>query len=130
MLDMIRPMGLLREVARAEAARAARGLLRVHVSEDAAGYTLRADVPGVGASHVTIEAEGDALSVSVAAPASVEDGWRRVRVERAAGAVAQTLRFPFVIDPARVQARLRDGVLEVVVPKAPAAGKVVIPVQA
>lgn len=126
MLDLVHPFDTFRELERAQrrleawfepGVRAATAVPRFQVTEEDQAFALRADVPGAQASDLTIEAEGDALTVRLQTREPAEDGWTLRHVERARGSFTRTFRFPFVIDPSGVQAALTDGVLTVRVAK-------------
>lgn len=90
----------------------------VDVFERNGGYVLRADLPGMSADDVEIEVEDDTLVLrgdrrsdeSVAPEAYL-------RVERPQGRFALQIALPPSIDREGIEARHRDGVLEVTLPK-------------
>jgi HSP20 family protein len=82
-------------------------------------YQLRADLPGVKADDLEINATSDSISISgeVKGQAEVtEDGW--LRQERRVGKFQRAFSLPIAIDPARVEATFENGVLSLVLPKA------------
>ena len=82
--------------------------------EDAAALT--AELPGVDADDLDISVEDDTLTLSGARTApGAADAATWLRRERRFGQFRRSVRLPFRIDPDSVQARLRDGVLQVVV---------------
>ena len=81
-------------------------------------FVLRADLPGMQESDVTIELEDNLLTVSGERKAeheSKQEGF--YRLERAFGAFSRSLTLPQGIDPEAVTAGFENGVLEVRVPK-------------
>ena len=81
-------------------------------------FVLRADLPGLTESDVTIELEDNVLSVSGERKAEHESkGEGFYRVERAFGSFSRSLTLPKGIDPEAVTAAFENGVLEVRVPK-------------
>jgi HSP20 family protein len=80
-------------------------------------YVLRADLAGVREDDVTVQLEGDVLTISGqrAAEHGSERGYHRL--ERAFGAFSRSLTLPAGVDPADVQARFDHGVLEVMIAK-------------
>lgn len=81
-------------------------------------FVLRADLPGVSESDVSIELEDNVLTVSGERKAEHEakrEGF--YRVERASGAFSRSLTLPKGVDPEAVTAAFDRGVLEVRVPK-------------
>ena len=82
-------------------------------------YQLRADLPGVKADDLEINATSDSISISggVKDQAEVtEDGW--LRQEQRVGKFQRAFSLPIAIDPARVEATFENGVLSLVLPKA------------
>jgi len=82
-------------------------------------YQLRADLPGVRADDLEINATGDSISIGgeVKDQAEVtEDGW--LRQERRVGKFQRAFTLPVAIDPAKVEATFENGVLSLVLPKA------------
>lgn len=88
----------------------------VFETEDALVYSF--DLPGIPESAIDIELHDDTLTVSAQREQSQErsaDGF--YRVERRFGTFSRTLGVPQGIAPDAVKAELKDGVLEVRVPK-------------
>jgi len=81
-------------------------------------FVLRADLPGMQESDVTIELEDNLLTVSGERKPeheSKQEGF--YRLERAFGTFSRSLTLPRGIDPEAVTAGFENGVLEVRVPK-------------
>jgi HSP20 family protein len=81
-------------------------------------YVLSADLPGLSTDDVKVQIEDNVLTVSGQRVRSEEkdgDGYRRV--ERATSSFARSLTLPSGIDATAITARLRDGVLEVHIPR-------------
>ena len=90
----------------------------VDVWETAEELVYAFDLPGIPESEVTVELQDDTLTVSAKREQSREhsgDGFSRV--ERRFGTFSRTLGVPQGISPDAVKAELKDGVLEVRVPK-------------
>jgi HSP20 family protein len=87
----------------------------VVVGDDAISVTM--DVPGMKADDVTIELEGDLLTVRGERRFSREDERAgQLRLERGFGAFERTLRVPHGIDPDAIEATIADGVLTLRIP--------------
>ena len=99
-----------------------RPALPVAVFQGDSGVTLYAEVPGVKAEDMTIEAEGDSLKLPVkrAVPEGVALE-RYHRRERPAGEFTRELKLPAGLDADKIEAKLSDGILAVHLPKADAA---------
>ncbi len=91
----------------------------VDVFEKDDAVVLKAELPGLTASDVTVEIDDNVLTVSGERTFKdeVEDG-RYHRIERSYGKFSRSLTLPQGIDAEAVAARFADGVLEVTVPKA------------
>ncbi len=88
----------------------------VDLYEEEDRYVLLADLPGVKASDIRLHVERGVLHVQGerAAPADTDSF---LRVERRHGRFNLRIYLPPSADPARITARHRIGVLEVVLPK-------------
>ena len=81
-------------------------------------FVLRADLPGLTESDVTIELEDNVLTVAGERKAEHEaKGEGFYRVERSFGSFSRSLTLPKGIDPEGVTAAFENGVLEVRVAK-------------
>jgi HSP20 family protein len=89
------------------------------VYETAEAFVVQMEIPGLSQDDVEVDVEADQLTVR---------GERRVsektrpesfhRMERSYGAFSRTFHFDADIDPARVAAQFRDGLLRIDLPKA------------
>ena len=88
----------------------------LHDSGDA--FVLSADLPGVSEEDITIDVEGDVLSVSGSRTLDRRsDEGGTLRTERGFGSFQRRLTLPEGIDPERIEASFDRGVLEVRIPK-------------
>ncbi|HEU4401285.1 MAG TPA: Hsp20/alpha crystallin family protein [Candidatus Polarisedimenticolia bacterium] len=91
----------------------------VDISEEGDNIVLRAEVPGVNKDDLDIKVENGTLTLrgekKLEKEANAENAYR---VERYYGAFSRSFVLPTAIDPDRIKATYRDGVLEVIVPKA------------
>jgi HSP20 family protein len=81
-------------------------------------FVLKADLPGVAESDVTIAFENDVLTVSGERKTEHEakkDGY--YRLERTNGSFSRSLTLPEGVDAGAVTAKFDNGVLEVRIPK-------------
>lgn len=81
---------------------------------------VEAELPGVPASSLEVTVEGDELTLAGERPARAEEGLAVHRRERTTGRFARVVRLPVPVDAGAVSASLRDGVLEVTLPRAAA----------
>lgn len=78
---------------------------------------IRADIPGVKPEDVKVEVEDDVLTVSGEHEERKEEKDKHyVRRERRYGAFQRSLVLPPDVDPEKIEAKTKDGVLEVTVP--------------
>ena len=95
---------------------------QLNVTEDAGKYYLRAELPGVTSNELDIQATGKTISISGERKIHSEnDDARYHRREREAGNFSRVLAMPSDIDADRIEAKLENGILTVMVPKAESA---------
>ena len=94
----------------------------VNLTEDKNNYYVRAELPGVKAEELDIQATANSIAISGERkiPAEEENA-RYHRREREAGSFSRMIGLPGDIDPDKVEAKLQNGILTVVVSKAEAA---------
>jgi HSP20 family protein len=91
----------------------------INLSEDKDNYYVRAELPGVKGEELDIQVTGKNLAISGERKiASEDDGARYHRREREAGTFSRMIGLPGDINRDKVDAKLENGVLTVVVPKA------------
>jgi HSP20 family protein len=81
-------------------------------------YVLTADLPGLTQEDITLEFEGDVLTLSgerKSEHAERKEGY--YRLERATGSFSRSLTLPEGVDAEAVSATFKNGVLEVRIPK-------------
>ncbi len=94
----------------------------VNLTEDKNGYYVRAELPGLKAGELNISVTGNSLSISGQRKiASEGQDIRYHRREREAGSFSRIVSLPGEVDSDKVDAKLKDGILTVHVPKAEAA---------
>lgn len=94
----------------------------INLTEDKNSYYVRAELPGVQAKDLDIQATANNLAISGERKITSEDrGVRYHRREREAGKFSRMIGLPGEINPDKVEAKLENGILTVVVSKAEAA---------
>jgi HSP20 family protein len=93
----------------------------INLTEDQGNYYIRAELPGVKAAELDIQASVNNLAITGERKITEEEGARYHRKEREAGKFSRIIGLPGDIDADKVDAKLEDGILTVVVPKAEAA---------
>jgi len=94
----------------------------INVTQDADNFYVRAEVPGIKASELSISAVKNRLSI--AGKREIPSEHERVsyhRRERPEGSFNRSLTLPTDLDVERVDARYADGILTLKLPKAEAA---------
>ena len=93
-------------------------------SSDDDAYRISVELPGVSESDIALTTEGGVLTVSGEKTATREDkGETWYFTERQYGAFRRSFRLPGDADEDRIEAHMKDGVLDITVPrKAPDTG--------
>jgi len=103
----------------------------VDIFEDEAAIQVKADLAGVKKEDVHIEVENSVLTLRGERKLEHEEKKKGYhRVERAYGAFSRSFALPDTVDTDKIDAAFRDGVLNVTIPKRPAAQKKQIKVSA
>jgi HSP20 family protein len=102
----------------------------MNVTQDADKFYVRAEVPGIKASELSISAVKNRLSI--AGKREIPNEHERVsyhRKERPEGSFNRTLTLPTELDVDRIEAQYADGILTLELPKAEAAKPRIISVK-
>jgi HSP20 family protein len=93
--------------------------LRVDVTENEAGYVVRAEVPGVRKEDINVAIDGNQVEISaeVKNAKEVKEGEKVLRSERYYGKVYRAFVLDHDIDEGATQAKYADGVLELTLAK-------------
>ncbi|KAJ3094179.1 hypothetical protein HDU96_001797 [Phlyctochytrium bullatum] len=93
---------------------------RMDVTELDTGFSIHLDLPGVHKEDIHLSVKDHVLTVSgKRAPPHPEVDKTKKASEKVYGAFERVVRLPETVDAEGVQARLENGVLELVVPKKP-----------
>ncbi|MFO7840029.1 MAG: Hsp20/alpha crystallin family protein [Desulfosalsimonadaceae bacterium] len=94
----------------------------VNLTEDKDNYYLRAELPGVKAEDLNIEATADSISISGERKLPEENENARFhRRERNAGRFSRAVTLPSQVDSDKISANMANGLLTITVPKAESA---------
>ncbi|MEJ2100672.1 MAG: Hsp20/alpha crystallin family protein [Desulfobacterales bacterium] len=94
----------------------------INLTEDKNNYYIRAELPGVKAAELDIQASANNLAITGERKIAAKDQDARYhRREREAGKFSRIIGLPGEINPDKVEAKLENGILTVVVSKAEAA---------
>lgn len=90
----------------------------VDVSETADQVLVRAEVPGMEAKDIDISLSGDILTIKGEKKSEREERDENYHlVERSYGSFARSLRLPVSVDPDKIEAAYKQGVLTITCPK-------------
>ena len=105
--------------------------LKVDVTEKNGAYQVTADLPGVKKEDIQVAIDGAqvTLSAEVRRETEVAEGERVLHTERTFGKVSRSFSLPQELDEAKAEAKFRDGVLELTLPKKAAAARKSITIQ-
>jgi HSP20 family protein len=91
----------------------------INLTEDKDKYYVRAELPGVKGEELDIQVTGKNLAISGERKiAAEEEGARYHRREREAGTFSRMIGLPGEVDSNAVDAKLENGILSIIVPKA------------
>jgi|SRR5690554_4335898 HSP20 family protein len=93
--------------------------IKIDVEEHDQNYTVHAEIPGVEKEniHVTIDGNQVSISAEVRKEKEVKEGVRVLRSERYYGSVSRSFALEAEIDEGKAEAKYKDGVLELILPK-------------
>ena len=105
--------------------------VKVDVAEKNGAYTVTAELPGVKKDdiHVSIDGPQVTLEAEVKQEKEASKDERVLHTERVYGKVSRSFTLPQDIDEGKVDAKFRDGVLELTLPKKAAAQRKQITIQ-
>ncbi|HXG58929.1 MAG TPA: Hsp20/alpha crystallin family protein, partial [Thermoanaerobaculia bacterium] len=89
----------------------------VDVGESQEKIIVRAELPGMRQEDISIEFENGLLSLRGERKLDKESGLTWHRVERSYGSFSRSFTLPRTVDPERISASYRDGILEIEIPK-------------
>jgi len=90
----------------------------VDLKEEGDRFLVQAELPGMSKEDVTIETDGDLLSIAASKEQEIEEkkeGY--IRRERGSMHFHRQMRLPENVDRERIKARMENGVLEISLPK-------------
>jgi HSP20 family molecular chaperone IbpA len=91
----------------------------VDIFEDEAGITVLADLPGVSREQLGVRVDGDSLVIEATANAvAVPEGMELVYSEAQFPSYRRQFTLSRELEPSRIEAALKDGVLRLTIPKA------------
>jgi HSP20 family protein len=105
--------------------------VKVDVAERNGAYKITAELPGVKKDdiHVSIDGPQVTLEAEVKQEKGVSQDERVLHTERVFGKVTRSFTLPQEVDEGKAEAKFRDGVLELMLPKKQAAARKQISIQ-
>ena len=106
--------------------------MKVDVAEKNGAYKVTAELAGVKKEDIDVSIDGAQVTISAEVKQEKEaqaQDERVLHVERVFGKVTRTFTLPQELDEAKVEAKYRDGVLELTLPKKQAAPRKQIAIQ-
>ena len=94
--------------------------MRIDVTENDQGYTVKADIPGVKKEDINVRIDGNVVQIDAETKSEKEtkgNGDKVLRSERYYGTISRTFSLAQDIDDGKVQAKYADGVLNLELPK-------------
>ena len=122
---------LVRPVAYEGGAREALPRVKVDVAEKNGAYKVTAELPGVKKEDIQVSVDGPqvTLSAEVKQEKEATQDERVLHAERVFGKVTRSFTLPQEVDETKAEAKFRDGVLELTLPKKAAATRKPIQIQ-
>jgi HSP20 family protein len=102
----------------------------IEVSETKDAILVKAEVPGMESKDIQLSLQENMLTIRGEKKQEKEEKDEHYyRSERSYGSFARVMRLPSTVDASKVTATFKNGVLKVMLPKAPAAKGSVIPIK-
>ena len=90
---------------------------RTNLYESGDTFEIRAEVPGIAKENLTVNIQGNYLEISGSRADDTPDGYKLHRVERGANTFSRSFTLPDDVDANKVEAKLKDGILYLTLPK-------------
>ena len=105
--------------------------VKVDVAEKNGAYKITAELPGVKKDDINVSIDGAqvTLTAEVKQEKEASQDERVLHTERVFGKVTRSFALPQEVDEAKAEAKFRDGVLELTLPKKAAAQRKQITIQ-
>ena len=94
--------------------------IRMDMAETEQAYTVKAEVPGVHKEDIKVSIDGNQVSISAEIKKEKEtSNGGMLRSERYYGQQYRSFSLPQEVDDAKAEAKYKDGILELTLPKKP-----------
>jgi len=91
---------------------------RTNFYDDGEALRMQLEVPGIPRENLTVKVQGNYLEISGSRTSDHPEGYTTHRKERADGAFTRSFTLPAEVDAEHIEARLENGILTLVLPKA------------
>lgn len=93
--------------------------IKLDVKEDDKAYTVHAEIPGVKKEDIQVSVDGNQVSIRAEVKREKEEkkGEKLIHSERYYGMASRSFTLPVDVDEKATQARYKDGVLDLTLPK-------------
>ncbi|HJT62624.1 MAG TPA: Hsp20/alpha crystallin family protein [Burkholderiales bacterium] len=105
--------------------------IKVDVAEKNGAYTVTAELPGVKKDDIQVTIDGAEISLAaeIKREKEVTQDERVLHTERTYGKVSRSFTLPQEVDESKAEAKFKDGVLELTLPKKAAAARKQVTIQ-
>jgi len=101
------------------------------LSETKDAFVVKVEVPGMDSRDIQVSLQENLLTIKGEKKQEKEEkDERHHRVERSYGAFTRTVRLPVAVDGSKVDAKFKNGLLTVTLPKTPGAKGTTVPIKA
>jgi len=91
----------------------------INLYDNGESFVVRAEIPGVDPNKLDLSVTGNTLTLrGERKQPEVEKGWNYHRQERDYGEFRRALTLPEMVDGTKVQASFKNGILEILLPRA------------
>lgn len=97
---------------------------KIDMTEDAHGYTITVDMPGVNQSNLNVKVDNQTLTITGTRQVKNQQkqGGKVLDNERVSGTFMRTIDLPTKVDPATLKTQYKNGVFTITIRKVPDAG--------
>lgn len=90
---------------------------RTNLYDNGDAFEIRAEVPGIAKDDLNVNIQGNYLEISGSRTDDTPDGYKIHRAERGVTAFSRSFTLPDDVDANKVEAKLKDGILYLTLPK-------------
>ncbi len=94
---------------------------RTNLYDNGDQFEVKAEVPGLAKDDLKIMIQGNYLELSGSRESDTPEGYKAHRVERGSTSFTRSFTLPSDVDVDKVEAKLNNGILSLILPKAEAA---------